>query len=390
MYTLTFEDNMTGSRQWVPNLWYESANNDINFKFQSDFAGDYLYIWADDTDGQFIARNVNTDGIFSQQYGYFEIFAKLPYGVGPYPAFWLTCRENNIHSNGRPEITVMQAYPGASSESGWSTADHHSTAYQCAVWEAGSQLDGYKQNTNLADLSATWHTYGCKWERGRTTFYFDGVEMYSVNSTIDQPMFIVLSLLYGSSSGTPSVYTTPLGINNSFVIDYVRVWQFNGASALRFKGTLKAGTATSSGLTFTGYNGFPNSRLPGGAYYGTLGPATAISVGQTQRYVREIEATSDTSSGYYTVTLKITQGDDAAGDPGLTVDSITSMKIIGLTGSEIYYTDPKVNPDCQFNQRIMTNQNSSNVEGYTSWTWTISQNSIARFQHGQEYQIEIY
>jgi len=87
-YTLTFADefNTLNSDVWNDHLWYETSNSTINYKVENGV----LKIWPmHDANGKFFNRTFDTDGRFSQTYGFFEIEAKLPYGKGPWPAFWL-------------------------------------------------------------------------------------------------------------------------------------------------------------------------------------------------------------------------------------------------------------------------------------------------------------
>lgn len=87
--------------------------------------------------------------------------AKLPVGKGVWPAFWLLGR----HGDPRPEIDIMEAYPGGGPDSGWGDANLHPV-----------------------------------------------------------PMFVLLDLWFGSASGTPDA-TTPTGEGNAYEVRYVRVWQ---------------------------------------------------------------------------------------------------------------------------------------------------------------------
>ena len=51
-------------------------------------------------------RHVTTDGKYHQTYGYFEMEAKLPYGRGPWPAFWLLNHDQADPYRNRGDVTV--------------------------------------------------------------------------------------------------------------------------------------------------------------------------------------------------------------------------------------------------------------------------------------------
>lgn len=55
-------------------------------------------------------------------------------------------------------------------------------------------------------------------------FHFDGVQVYSANVKMKDPLYPVLSLWFGSASGT-SESTTPTGKANALDVNYVRVWR---------------------------------------------------------------------------------------------------------------------------------------------------------------------
>ena len=70
-----------------------------------------------------------------------------------------------------------------------------------------------------------FHKYAVKWEPGKQTFYFDGQPFYSVNVSMGDRMYILLSFQFGSASGQADA-STPTGPGNAFEIRYVRAWNF--------------------------------------------------------------------------------------------------------------------------------------------------------------------
>ncbi len=224
-YKLTFSDEFDSlnSSLWNDHMWYEKSNPTKNYAVEDG----KLKIWPQrDASGKFFNRTLDTDGNYYQTYGYFEIEAKLPVGKGTWPAFWLF---NHINER-RPEMDVMEAYAGG--EAPWGFKDSngvaHPQAYAPTVWKGDKegQLVDTRQYDTGTDLSAGFHKYAVKWEPNKQTYYFDGKEVLVVNTTFNDPMYLMLDLWYGSASGTPDD-STPQGKQNSFEVNYVRAWQFN-------------------------------------------------------------------------------------------------------------------------------------------------------------------
>ncbi len=219
-YSLSFSDefdNGLSSDTWNDTVWYEASNPTKNYAVEDGV----LKIWPQrDASGKFFNRTVDTDGKFYQTYGYFEVEAKLPIGKGTWPAFWLF---NHIGDR-RPEIDVMEAYAGGGPDTGWGDANLHPVAYAPTVWRDQTDMAGSKMIAT-PDLSAAYHKYAVKWEPNKQTFYFDGKEVYSVDVSMGDPMYLMLDLWYGSASGQPDD-STPQGKGNSYEVNYVRAWTF--------------------------------------------------------------------------------------------------------------------------------------------------------------------
>ncbi|TFW00454.1 glycoside hydrolase family 16 protein [Oxalobacteraceae bacterium OM1] len=222
-YKLTFNEefDIFNSGIWNDHIWYQGSNATKNYTVENGS----LKIWPQrDANGNFFDRTIDTDGKYTQTYGYFEMEAKLPVGKGTWPAFWLF---NHIGER-RPEMDIMEAYAGGN---GWGNTDAqgiaHPTAFAPTIWIG--DYEGHQAGTKMTqvgiDLSADFHKYAVKWEPNKQTYYFDGKEIYSVNVAMTDPMYIMLDLWFGSASGTPDD-STPQGKNNAYEVKYVRAWQF--------------------------------------------------------------------------------------------------------------------------------------------------------------------
>jgi beta-glucanase (GH16 family) len=222
-FSQEFDGNALDTGVWNDAIWYDGSNSTKNYAVENGA----LKIWPQrDASGNFFNRTIDTDGKYYQTYGYFEMEAKLPVGMGTWPAFWLLNHDGAAPY--RPEIDILEAYSGGGAGSGWSDANLHPTAYASTIWPNGIEGGSYagtRTHQNLGDLSAGFHKYGVKWEPGKQTFYFDGKEVYSVNVSMGSRMYILLDLWFGSASGNPDD-STPTGKDNSYEINYVRAWQF--------------------------------------------------------------------------------------------------------------------------------------------------------------------
>jgi beta-glucanase (GH16 family) len=220
-YTLSFAEEFDrfDSRVWNDHIWYEKSNPTKNYAVENGV----LKIWPQqDASGKFFNRTVDTDGRFAQQYGYFEMEAKLPRGQGVWPAFWLFAHPGNR----RPEIDIMEAYPSAE---GWGFVDKTGVArpnvYAATIWRTEGDQVGQKMIATGKDLSAGFHKYAVKWEPDKQTFYFDGREIWSRRIEMPDPMYVMLDLWFGGASGPPDE-STPQGKSNAFEVNYVRAWKF--------------------------------------------------------------------------------------------------------------------------------------------------------------------
>ncbi|HEY0844079.1 MAG TPA: glycoside hydrolase family 16 protein [Noviherbaspirillum sp.] len=221
-YVLTFAEEFdTFDRTiWNEHIWYEEPHPVKNFTVEKGL----LKIWPQrDASGKFFNRTLDTDGKYEQRYGYFEMEARLPRGKGTWPAFWLFAHPGKR----RPEIDIMEAYPGGVEPWGYTddAGVSRPTAYGVTVWLDEGVSAGNLQFDARMDLSAKFHKYAVRWEPNRQTFYFDGKEVYKVEARMTDPMYLLVDLWFGSSSGDPDE-TTPEGKGNSFEINYVRAWQF--------------------------------------------------------------------------------------------------------------------------------------------------------------------
>ena len=254
--TLTFEDHFEGTsfdaRKWitVEPWWNGTGGLTDNFAVEDS----KLKIWQGRfADGRFEVRNraFNTYGKFYQKFGYFEVRAKLPWGIGNWPSFWLY-NYDHINTN-RPEIDIMEAYTGGGYNSWWTDANYKPLSYGATVWldpNVGN-INMYKLRDTLAPngvrLDSDFHYYGCRWDPTGIEMYFDGqlvgprIPIPAAMNATD--MVIIIAMGPGDAerptAGIPTQATVDAGLtvankSNSYEIDYVRAWALStGVTTVR-------------------------------------------------------------------------------------------------------------------------------------------------------------
>jgi beta-glucanase (GH16 family) len=148
---------------------------------------------------------------FAQQFGYFEMRAKLPSGKGVWPAFWLMGTERSRYA---VEVDVLEFY-------GHDPRALHSVYH---VWSMNTVYPSrhVPHVTRLdTDLTDDYHRFGVMIDASWTTFYLDGNAYWRIETPPEfaQPLFPLLNLALGS--GWP-ITETP---NPSYMlVDYVRIY----------------------------------------------------------------------------------------------------------------------------------------------------------------------
>jgi len=190
----------------------------------------YLHIVAEQPSaGVYTSARMKTEGLFSFQYGRFEVCAKVPEAQGFWPAVWQM--GNNIATVNWPacgEMDVLERIDAAGSPD-WNEGSIHGTGF------TGSNL-GTQYKFPAGQTAAGWHTYGMIWSKGSVAYYVDDPTQPYATYTPSSisgfsgsawpfdagPNFIILNLAVGGSwPGNPNS-TTPFP--SEMLVDYVRVY----------------------------------------------------------------------------------------------------------------------------------------------------------------------
>ncbi len=168
-------------------------------------------------------RRLHKHGICSWKYGRIEVRAKIPGGLGVWPAIWML--GNNIPKVGWPqcgEIDIME-YVGHDS-----SAVHGTVHYADPVTKQHLQ-SGKKVIT--PQPYNDFHTYSIEWNSSEIQFLFDN-KVYHVfplnkagtdpNNPFQQPFYLLINFALGGSWGGA---IDDKALPQKFVVDYVRVYQ---------------------------------------------------------------------------------------------------------------------------------------------------------------------
>ena len=170
---------------------------------------------------------LTTKTSFSQEYGYFEIKAKLPSGSGFWPAFWLLPADNTWP----PELDVFEQLGGDPSTVYMTT--HTKTA------TSSNLMDQVKIDVDTTQ----WHTYGVNWGPSTITFYIDGqaVAEMATPDTMKKEMYMLLNLAVGGWGGTPVAGSTA-----QMQVDYVKAYATADTVSTTVNGVHSAYSPTTS------------------------------------------------------------------------------------------------------------------------------------------------
>lgn len=153
---------------------------------------------------------------FSFKYGKVEARAKIPVGVGTWPAIWML--GNNINSVGWPacgEIDIME-HVGRDLNKIFGTLHY----------PGHSGGNGSSSTTIISNATTEFHKYSMEWNATTIKFYVDDALFYTFtnNSTLpfNQNFFLIMNLAMGGNFGGS---IDPAFNSATFEIDYIRVYQ---------------------------------------------------------------------------------------------------------------------------------------------------------------------
>ncbi len=164
----------------------------------------------------FTSARLLTKDKFSFKYGKVEVRAKLPAGVGTWPAIWML--GGNINTVGWPscgEIDIME-HRGS-----------HLNTIGAALHHPGHSGGNPDVGTvTIPNVTTAFHKYTVEWSATTIKFLVDDVPFFTFANTASIPFnhnfFLILNVAMGGNYGGPvdAAFTTA-----AMEVDYVRVYQ---------------------------------------------------------------------------------------------------------------------------------------------------------------------
>jgi Ca2+-binding RTX toxin-like protein len=261
---------------------------------------------------------------FSQQYGYFEIRAKLPDGAGMWPAFWLLPTDNSWP----PELDVFEMLG----------SDPNVVYLTTHGSESGKNTSN--QDRIVVDTSQ-FHTYGVDWNSDRIIYYIDGVAVAEqpTPTVMNKEMYLLMNLAVGGTGSWGGAPDAETGVGE-MEIDYVKAYRTvdTVSTTINGKHTVYDGSdfVTTPVVTSTTTTQ-PVQNAVAQTFTGTAGNDT-FQVGNSQDQIKEnANAGTDTviSSVSYTLPTNV-ENLNLMGEASLNgTGNALANRLIGNSGSNV-------------------------------------------------------
>jgi beta-glucanase (GH16 family) len=138
---------------------------------------------------EYISGILTTQGRFAQKYGYFEIRAKVPVGIGVWPAFWMLADDGGWP----PEVDIMEGRGQRPGDIAMTT--HWRIPETQRVERCGFDF-------RIPDAPTTFHDYGVLWQPDRITYFIDRQPVSEIKVPVGfgVPMYMIVNLAMGSKT----------------------------------------------------------------------------------------------------------------------------------------------------------------------------------------------
>ena len=164
---------------------------------------------------------------FSQKFGYFECRCILPAGADIWSAFWLMndgVYEEDGSGRDGTEIDIFESDCYGKRISNSVTSNLHFDGYGDAHQKLGARQFILKNNPY-----EEFNTYGLEWNENEYIFYINGVETFRTDfgGVSQNEEYLILSVEMRGEDGIPSERENAPAEDTQFIVDYVRVYQYN-------------------------------------------------------------------------------------------------------------------------------------------------------------------
>ena len=201
--------------------------------------------WETPKTSYFTGGAINSNGKKTFKYGRLEIYCRIPYSYGMWPAFWTMGTQRGWPWGG--EIDIMEFVGGVDQWNNYRDDEYHcglhwadpNTPSNEAWGGSGHLTQGFGRNFEIpngpsqgAKLHDKWRVCGLEWNDKKMYTYCDDVKIGEIDITqntmreaFHQTHYIILNLVMGGSwAGTPNEAKGTVFPQN-FQVDWVKVWQ---------------------------------------------------------------------------------------------------------------------------------------------------------------------
>lgn len=165
--------------------------------------------------GDFTSGRIESNGKFDFTYGKIVVRAKVPTGVGTWPAVWML--GSNIGSVGWPKCGEIDILESVGKNLNQNHSSLHSEGRSGATPDTGI--------IKVPNSNTEFHVYTADWTATYIKFYVDDVLYYSfINSNnfpFNKNFYLIINLAMGGVWGGP---VDPNFTSSTFEIDYIRVY----------------------------------------------------------------------------------------------------------------------------------------------------------------------
>jgi beta-glucanase (GH16 family) len=175
---------------------------------------------------EYTSARVISRGKGDFQYGRFVVRARLPDGVGTWPAFWLMPSDWDFSDGGWPDIGEIDVIEHVGYDPGVIHASAHSRDYQ---WQKGTQKTGV---VTVPTVTTEFHEYVLEWTPDLIEVSIDGNPFFTYENEglgptkwpYDKPFYLIFNIAVGGEWGSVKGIDAD-AFPQVFEIDYVRVYQ---------------------------------------------------------------------------------------------------------------------------------------------------------------------
>jgi beta-glucanase (GH16 family) len=205
----------TGTNGWGNEEKQNYTNDSKNIRVED---GNLIITAIKETSGNqsYSSARIKTEGKYSFKYGKVEFRAKLPIGIGTWPAIWsLGANYQRVSWPVCGEIDFME-HVGKEQNKIFGSLHYPGNS-------GGNAVTGTKL---ISNASTEFHVYKVIWNANKIRFYVDDLLYKSAPNTSTLPFnldfFIIMNVAMGGSFGGP---ISPEFTQSSMFVDYIRVYQ---------------------------------------------------------------------------------------------------------------------------------------------------------------------